>query len=170
MSRILQFVGFKVHREFFGVPIDRVREIVRVPEITPVPETPKFVEGVINLRGKIIPVIDMRTRLSAPAAARGRTNRVLIVELLERDGKSVGLIVDSASEIMKIPEDSIEPTPELVSSIGAEYVTGVGKLNEKLVVMLDLSKLLSIEEMKKVESLNVTGARRASLSEEKSLE
>lgn len=152
--KIVHFVGFKVYREFFGVPIEKVKEIVRVPEITPVPETPEFVEGVINLRGKIIAVIDMRKRLGAPPASGGgreRANRVLILEL---DGKTVGLIVDSASEIMKIPADSIEPPPELVASIGAEYITGVGKLDDKLVVMLDLSRLLSAEEIKKVEAIS----------------
>src|SRR3989338_3970585 len=87
MSKILQLVGFKVEREFFGVQIAAVKEIVRVPDITPVPDTPEFVEGVVNLRGRIVPVIDMRKRIGAPPVERKKENRVLILEL---DGKIVG--------------------------------------------------------------------------------
>ncbi len=151
MSKILQLVGFKVEDEFFGVPIEKVREIVRVPEITAVPDTPEFVEGVINLRGKIVPVVDMRKRLGAIEIERVRENRVLILEM--KGGKTVGLIVDAASEILKINEDCVEPPPELVTSIGAEYVTGVGKLDDKLIVLIDLPRLLSAEDMKKVEAI-----------------
>ncbi len=150
MAKIIQLVGFKVDREFFGVPIGMVKEIVRLPEITPVPDTPEFVEGVINLRGKIVPVIDMRKRLGAASIDYGRASRVLILEL---GGKIVGLIVDSASEILKISEEAVEPPPELVSSIGGDYITGVGKLNDKLIVMLDLTKLMSVEEIKRFDSM-----------------
>ena len=150
MAKVIQLVGFKVDREFFGVPIGMVKEIVRLPEITPVPDTPEFVEGVINLRGKIVPVIDMRKRLNAPSAEYGKASRVLILEL---NGKIVGLIVDSASEILKISDEAVEPPPELVSSIGGDYITGVGKLNDKLIVMLDLTKLMSVEEIKRFDSI-----------------
>lgn len=148
MSKILQLVGFKVEREFFGVQIAAVKEIVRVPQITPVPDTPDFVEGVINLRGRVVPVIDMRKRIGAPHVERKKENRVLILEL---DGKIVGITVDSVSEIIKLPEDAIEPPPEIVSYLGGEYVTGVGKLKERLIVLIDLTRLLSAEEMRKVE-------------------
>ena len=134
----------------FRLPIGMVKEIVRLPEITPVPDTPEFVEGVINLRGKIVPVIDMRKRLGAASIDYGRASRVLILEL---GGKIVGLIVDSASEILKISEEAVEPPPELVSSIGGDYITGVGKLNDKLIVMLDLTKLMSVEEIKRFDSM-----------------
>ena len=150
MSKILQLVGFKVEREFFGVQIAAVKEIVRVPQITPVPDTPDFVEGVINLRGRVVPVIDMRKRIGAPPVERKKENRVLILEL---DGKIVGITVDSASEIIKLPEDAIEPPPEIVSYLGGEYVTGVGKLKERLIVLLDLARLLRPEEMKGMETI-----------------
>lgn len=156
MSKTIQLVGFKVGREFFGVPITSVKEIIRMPEITPVPDTVDFVEGVINLRGRIVPVIDMRKRLGLPLDEsvkedQRKMSRVLILEL---GGKIVGLIVDAASEILKLSEEAVEPPPELVSSIGAEYVTGVGKLSDKLIVLLDLTRLLSIEDMKKVEVMH----------------
>ncbi|MEE9615073.1 MAG: chemotaxis protein CheW [Thermodesulfobacteriota bacterium] len=144
MSTILQLVGFKVDKEFFGVPIEKVKEIVRVPDITAVPDTPDFLEGVINLRGRIVPVVDMRTRIGLPTMERVRTNRVLILDI---DGRTVGLIVDSASEILKLPDEQIESTPELVSSVGAEYVTAVGKLDDKLIVLVDITRLLSADEM-----------------------
>src|SRR3990170_2202855 len=152
MSKVLQMVGFKVDREFFGVPIEKVKEIVRVPEITHVPDTPEFVEGVINLRGKIVPVVDMRKRLGAKSTGHSRTSRVLILDM---EKGVVGLIVDSASEILKISDEAIEPPPELVSSIGGDYITGVGKLNDKLIVMLDLKRLMSADEMKRLNAVSV---------------
>ena len=170
MSKILQLVGFKVEREFFGVQIAAVKEIVRVPQITPVPDTPIFVEGVINLRGMVVPVIDMRKRIGAPPVERQKENRVLILEL---DGKIVGITVDSASEIIKLPEDAIEPPPEIVSYLGGEYVTGVGKLKERLIVLLDLARLLRPEEMKRMETIGkqiTPGVEREILQEGKTRE
>lgn len=155
MSKVLQLVGFKNGEEFFGVPIGKVKEIVRVPEITPVPDTPAFLKGVINLRGRIVAVVDMSTRLGAKSSPRKKTNRVLILEI---DSSLVGLLVDSASEIIKVPEDSIEPPPEVITAIGAEYVTGVGKLREKLIVLLDINRLLSAEEMLKVRTIGKSAA------------
>lgn len=149
MSKVLQLVGFNVHREFFGVPIEEVKEIVRVPEITAVPDTPSFLNGVINLRGKIVPVIEMSRRLGAASTGMKRSNRVLVLDL---EGTTVGLLVDSASEILKISEDLIEQPPGLVSSIGARYVSGVGKLKNRLIVLLNLQRLLSEEELRKAES------------------
>ena len=129
MSKVLQMVGFKVDREFFGVPIEKVKEIVRVPEITHVPDAPEFVEGVINLRGKIVPVVDMRKRLGVKSSEHSRASRVLILDM---EKGVVGLIVDSASEILKISDEAIEPPPELVSSIGGDYITGSGNLTINL--------------------------------------
>lgn len=156
MSKVLQLVGFKTGDEYFGVPIRKVKEIVRVPEITVVPDTPAFLNGVINLRGRIIPVIDLNKRLGASGSTgKKKSNRVLVLEL---DGSIVGLLVESASEILKIPEESIEQPPGLISAIGAEYVTGVGKLKEKLIVLLDVARLLSPDEMKKIENGRRLGA------------
>lgn len=147
MSKILQLVGFKIDREFFGAPIDKVKEIVRVPEITAVPDTPIFLNGVINLRGRIVPVIEMSKRLGVTSSGRKKSNRVLVLDF---GGSTVGLLVDSVSEILKMPEESIEPNPELVSSIGGQYVNGIGKLKDRLIVLLDIERLLSREEIKKV--------------------
>lgn len=147
MSKVLQLVGFRNGDEFFGVPINKVREIVRVPEITPVPDMPEFLKGVINLRGRIIAVVDMSKRLGTGGSSNKKSNRVLILEI---GGSLTGLIVDSVSEIVKIDEESITPPPEMVSSIGAEYVKGVGKLRDRLFVLLEIEKLLRPEELQKL--------------------
>lgn len=149
MSKVLQLVGFKTGNEYYGLPVGKIKEIVRVPEITNVPDAPYFLNGVINLRGRIVPVVEMSRRLGMASPGRKKSNRILVLEL---DGSTVGLLVDSASEILKVPEDLIEPPPGIISAVGAEYVTGVGKLKDKLIVLLDVSKLLSAEEMKKFES------------------
>jgi len=145
MSKIIQMVRFRVDRECFGITIEKVKEIVKVPDITPVPDTPDFMEGVINLRGRIVPVIDMRKRIGAPPAERGKSNRALILEV--EGGRQIGLIVDSASEILKLSEDAIEKPPDMVASAGADYVTAVGKCEDGLIVMLDLARLLSVDDM-----------------------
>jgi len=138
-------VGFKTGSEFFGVPIGKVKEIVKVPDITSVPDAPDFLNGIISLRGRLVPVIEMSKRLGIASEGRKRSNRVLVLEL---DGSLVGLLVDSASEILKVPEDLIEPPPGIVSAVGAEYITGVGKLKDKLIVLLDVAKLLSAGDLK----------------------
>src|SRR6201997_1317891 len=112
MNREVQIVGFQVGRETYGVPITSLHEIVRVPEITAVPDAPDYMEGVINLRGKIVSVLDLRKRLGEAPAGPTRRNRILVVE---HKGKLSGLIVDSASEVLKIPAENVEPSPtELV--------------------------------------------------------
>jgi len=160
MSKVMQLVGFKTGNEYFGVPIGKVKEIVRVPEITAVPDTPEFLNGVINLRGRIIPVIELNKRLCVAGTGRKKSNRVLVLEL---DGSVVGLLVESSSEILKVPEELIEPPPGIISSLGAEYVTGVGKLKDKLIVLLDVAKLLSPEEMKKIDGSVLESAQQAGM-------
>src|SRR3954467_10440938 len=108
MAKDLQLVGFRIGREMFGVPINLVHEIVRVPEITAVPDAPDYVEGVINLRGKIVSVIDLRKRLGEKKVNTGKRNRILVVE---HNGRLSGLIVDSASEVLKIPASDVEASP-----------------------------------------------------------
>jgi purine-binding chemotaxis protein CheW len=140
MSRELHIVGFKVGRETYGVPITSLHEIVRVPEITAVPDAPDYLEGVINLRGKIVSVMDLRKRFGDPHAKLGRQNRILVVE---HAGRLVGLIVDSASEVLKIPSDAVEAPPAVFQEGGLNCVTGLGKVGGRLVVLLDMSKLLA---------------------------
>jgi purine-binding chemotaxis protein CheW len=148
MEKDLQVVGFRIGNETFGVLIASVREIVRVPEITAVPSAPDTVEGVINLRGKIIPVMDLRKRFGHVDIQPDKKNRILVVEL---QGKLVGLIVNAASEVLKIPPSEIEAPGSVFAEGESSYVTGVGKLKGRLIILLDVSKLLHQQEVKKLE-------------------
>jgi len=139
MSRELHIVGFQVGRETYGVPIASLHEIVRVTEITSVPDSPEYIEGVINLRGKIVSVIDLRKRFGAKQIANGKKNRILVVEL---NGRLTGLIVDSASDVLKIPADDVEAAPAIFQEGGLNCVTGLGKYKGRLIVLLDMNKFL----------------------------
>jgi purine-binding chemotaxis protein CheW len=150
MSRELHIVGFQVGRETYGVPITSLHEIVRVPEITAVPDAPDYLEGVINLRGKIVSVMDLRKRFGDKEASVKKNNRILVVE---HSGKLAGLIVDSASEVLKIPADAVEAPPAVFQEGGLNCVTGLGKVGGRLVVLLDMNKLLAPASLEaKVES------------------
>jgi purine-binding chemotaxis protein CheW len=140
MSRELHIVGFQVGRETYGVPITSLHEIVRVPDITAVPDAPDYLEGVINLRGKIVSVMDLRKRFGEKQVLLKKQNRILVVE---HAGRLAGLIVDSASEVLKIPTDAVEPPPAAFQEGGLNCVTGLGKVGGRLVVLLDMSKLLA---------------------------
>lgn len=148
----LQLVVFSVGKELYGVGIDSVQEIVRVPDVTEVPDAPFFLEGVINLRGKVIPVIDLRRRLRLQGKEKTKSTRVLVTENEGSTGGLVGLLVDAVSEVRKVQPDDIEDPPEMVSAIGVEYITGVAKIEEKLIILLDLKRVLSVEDMKRVVS------------------
>jgi purine-binding chemotaxis protein CheW len=148
MEKELQVVGFRIGDETFGVRIGSVREIVRVPEITTVPNAQETIEGVINLRGKIIPVMDLRKRFGQVDIVSDKKNRILVVEL---ENKLVGLIVNSASEVLKIPPSEIESPGSVFADGESSYVTGVGKLKGRLIILLDISKLLHRPEFKKLE-------------------
>src|SRR3954447_8526504 len=119
-ARDIHLVGFQIGRETYGVPITSLHEIVRVPEITNVPDSPEFVEGVINLRGKIVSVVDLRKRFGEQQTPATKKNRVIVVD---SEGKLVGLIVDAASEVMRIPQSDIEPPPRITADESGGYVT-----------------------------------------------
>jgi purine-binding chemotaxis protein CheW len=148
MEKDLQIVGFRIGNETYGVRISAVREIVRVPEITSVPNAPETIEGVINLRGKIIPVMDLRKRFGQADVQPDKKNRILIVEL---GNKLLGLIVNSASEVLKIPPSEIESPGNMLAEGESTYVTGVGKLGGRLIILLDIAKLLQRPEYKRIE-------------------
>jgi purine-binding chemotaxis protein CheW len=150
MAKDLQIVGFRVGTETFGVPISNVHEIVRVPAITAVPESPECVEGVINLRGRIIPVVDLRKRFGEKLITAGKKNRILVAEV---DEKMIGLMVDAASEVLKLPPSDIDPPPNVFEEGEVNYVTGVGKLGGRLIIMVDLTRILQRGELRRVTDL-----------------
>jgi purine-binding chemotaxis protein CheW len=145
MAKELQIVGFRIGRETFGLPISLVHEIVRPPEITNVPHAPEYVEGVMNLRGRIVPVIDLRRRFGGAAIANSRKNRVLVVDV---ESRAVGLIVDSASEVLKISDAQIEPPPNVLTDAATSYVTGVAKHQGRLIILVDLRRILQSGELR----------------------
>ncbi len=146
----LQLVSFNVGTEEFGVDILKVHEINRMTEITRVPKAPDFVEGVINLRGKIIPIIDLRKRFGMETKEQDKSTRIIVVEINEQ---TIGFVVDAVSEVIRMSSADIDNAPELVTGIDADYIKGVGKLEDKLLILLDLEKVLSRNELKKVEEI-----------------
>ena len=143
----MQLVTFNLGKEEFAVPILQIQEINRLVDITRVPKSPEFVEGVINLRGKVIPIIDLRKRFGLPQSELGKFSRIVVVNM---EGRMVGLIVDSVSEVLRLSEDAIEPAPPVVAGIDSEYIRGLGKLDGRLLILLDLSKILTKEERKEL--------------------
>jgi purine-binding chemotaxis protein CheW len=150
-----QFVSFRIGEEEFGIDILLLQEIIRVPNITPVPNAPHFVLGMINLRGRIIPVIDLRQRLlirGVDPRQNDKKTRILIVEM---HSHVTGFIVDSVSEVLKVPVHDIEPTPHLfTTSIDNEYIKGVVKLPKRLITLLDFERILKPQENKELQRLD----------------
>jgi len=135
-------VSFFLSEEEYAVDVRLVQEIIRVSEITQVPRAPEFIKGVINLRGRIIPVIDLKRKLGLGEVEIGRQTRVVVVRLRER---LIGLLVDGASQVLKVPVSTIEAAPEEVVEIDANYIRGVAKLAERLIILVDLQKILGVE-------------------------
>jgi len=143
-QELIQLVTFSIGEEEFGVNILQVQEIIRTMEITNVPRAPEFVEGVINLRGKVIPIVDMRSRFGLDAKGHDKYTRIIVVEF---DNIIVGFVVDSVSEVLRIPANSVQPPPPVVAGMDSDYIDGVGKLEDRLLILLDLNSLLNNEEM-----------------------
>ncbi|MFO7445552.1 MAG: chemotaxis protein CheW [Ignavibacteriaceae bacterium] len=149
-SEILQLVSFKIEQEEFGVDILKVQEINKLVQITKVPNSPEFVEGVVNLRGRIIPIIDLRTRLGIAKKAHNKDTRIIVIEL---NGNTIGFIVDAVSEVLRISSDIIESPPAISKGINSDYITSVAKLEDRLLILLDLEKLLNVEEAELIENM-----------------
>lgn len=138
-----QLVVFQLAGETYGLDINCVQEIIRIQEITRVPRTPDFVEGVINLRGRIIPVIDLRKRFSLPLGEQTANSRIIVVEVEE---VTVGFIVDAVSEVLRLSSEDIEPPPSIMGGINTAYLRGVGKKQDRLIILLDVGKVLEEKE------------------------
>ncbi len=147
-SDVFQLVSFLIGKEEFGADILSVREIIRPTTITSVPQAPSFIEGIINLRGHVVPVVDLRKRFGMEASEQSQDSRIIVVELGSR---VVGFMVDAVSEVIRIDRSITEPPPELVSSIEARYITGVAKLNDRLLILLDLEQVLQERELEEME-------------------
>ena len=144
MVKELQVVIFRLAGEEYGLDISQAREIIRVPNITPMPKAPSFIEGVINLRGQIIAVMDLAERFGLNRSARTEKARIVIAEI---KGNMLGLVVDEVSEVLRISESDIDPAPEAIQSqIHADFIKGVGRLKDRIIVLLDVDRVLSHEE------------------------
>jgi purine-binding chemotaxis protein CheW len=142
-SELLQLVSFTIGNEEFGVDIHFVQEINRMLQITKVPNSAAFVDGVVNLRGRVIPVIDLRTKLGLEKKEHDNSTRIIVVEVT---GKTVGFIVDAVKEVLRISKSITEAPPDLVSGVNSEYIMAVGKLEDRLITLIDLEKILSSNE------------------------
>lgn len=138
-----QYVSFLLAGEEYGVEIMKVQEIIRFTQLTRVPHSSEFVEGVLNLRGRVIPVVDLRKRFNLEPSEHSRTTRIVVVEV---SGRIVGMIVDGVSEVLHIDESEIEPTPPLCSTVNSEFIRGMGKVGERLMILLDIDRILTMEE------------------------
>jgi purine-binding chemotaxis protein CheW len=143
-DRIRELVAFRIGSEDYAVDIQRVQEINRFTELVSLPQAPEFIEGLLNLRGRVIPVVSLRKRFGLPDKPRDSDTRILVTEI---SGRTVGFMVDSVSEVLRLPVESISPAPQLVTNERAEYLSGVGKSGDRLWVLLDLERLLSTGEI-----------------------
>ncbi len=148
-EELLQLVSFNIGQEEFGLGIQSIQEINRMVDITRVPNSPEFVSGVINLRGKVIPIINLRKRFGFPPKESDRNTRIIVVEL---GTMVVGFVVDAVSEVLRIPKNITEPPPPIVAGIGSEYITAVAKLENRLLILLDLERILLEKEKQQLES------------------
>ncbi|MBE9527744.1 MAG: chemotaxis protein CheW [Proteobacteria bacterium] len=146
---ILQLVTFRLGNEEYSLDILSVQEIIRHMELTRVPKAPEFVDGVINLRGRVIPVLDLRKRFGLSADENTDDTRIIVVDISD---KTVGFKVDAVSEVLRLPADTVEPPPSIVTDVDSEYIKGVGKIDGRLIILLDVTKILNRTELADITS------------------
>lgn len=149
MSKISQFVGFKLGKEKYAIDIMVIEEILRKTEITPVPKAPDFIQGIINIRGRVIPVVDLKNKLNLGMVDDSQTSRIIITNI---GGKKVGFLVDEVDEVLRIEKDTIEDAPALAVNIDSQYIKGVAKTEGGMVILLDITKIFSPFEQKQFNS------------------
>ncbi|HEY3315504.1 MAG TPA: chemotaxis protein CheW [Bacillota bacterium] len=138
-----KYVVFQLGGEAYGVDINKVQDINPMTKITQVPRAPEFVEGIINLRGRVIPVIDLRKRFGLPPQDHTRSTVIVVVEV---EGNTIGVIVDAVSEVLPIPRGVVEPPSPFIAGVDSDYLRGVAKLEDRLIILLDLEKALNRQE------------------------
>ena len=148
----LQAVVFMLNKAYYGVPILQDQEIVKMTEITEIPNTPDFVQGIVNLRGKIIPIIDMRKRFGLPEEEVNENWKILI---LKSDDVLFGVMVDQISEVEKVPATLIEKPPKIVAGVNGKFINAIAKMENRLLILLDIGKILSDEEKEILQDIEV---------------
>jgi purine-binding chemotaxis protein CheW len=146
----MQLVSFRLAQEEYGIEITRVQEIILMGDITRIPQTPDYVKGLINLRNTVIPVVDLRLRFGLPSQEPTDETRIMVVNIT---GKTIGVIVDAVSEVLRISGDQISPAPPTVSGLGRDYLNGLVNLENRLLILLNIDKMLGEEESAAMGSL-----------------
>ena len=150
-----QLVVFDLATEAYGVDIGAVREIIRMQDITKVPRCPEFVEGIINLRGNVIPVVDLRKRFSLMISERSKDNRIVVVDI---SGHDIGVVVDAVTEVLRITSDSVAPPSSVITTTDSAYLLGIAKVESRLIILLDLEKVFSDDEIGVLDEAGEEGA------------
>jgi purine-binding chemotaxis protein CheW len=146
---VKQLISFTVGAEEYGLELLRVKEVIRMRQITWLPKAPACVKGVINLRGDVIPIVDLRERFGLAAQSQTAATRVIVVEV---EGHMIGMVVDSASQVWRVPEDQFDPPPAFMGEGSRDFITAVGKMGDALIIMIDVDRILSTEEMRQIEN------------------
>jgi len=149
----MQLVSFRLAQEEYGIEITKVQEIILMGEITRVPQTPDYIKGLINLRSTVIPIVDLRLRFGLAQEEATDETRIMVVNVA---GKTIGIIVDAVSEVLRISHEQIAPPPPTVAGLGREYLTGLVKLENRLLILLDIDKILGHEETAAVEAVGAS--------------
>ncbi|MBS4537209.1 purine-binding chemotaxis protein CheW [Clostridium sp. D2Q-11] len=147
-----QFVVFKLDKEEYGIDIMNVKEIGPYQEPVKVPNSPAFIEGIVNYRGEVIPIVNLKKRFNLNELIVNKNTRVIVINI---DGKQVGFIVDEASQTVRFEEGDIEKAPDIITDVDSEYIAGVGKKDERLILLIDLEKVLTESEKKKIVSMDL---------------
>ena len=146
---VRQLISFIVGAEEYGLDLLRVKEVIRMRQITWLPQAPPCVKGIINLRGDVIPIVDLRERFGLESIEHTAMTRVIVVEV---EGRPVGMVVDSASQVVRVPADQFEPPPAMMGMAARGFVTGVGKIDGKLIITVDADRILSTEDRREIAS------------------
>lgn len=156
ITEATQFLTFMLDEEVFAVDISKVREVLDFTTVTKVPQTPDFMRGVINLRGGVVPVVDMRIKFGMPATEKTVDTCIIIVEIeLDDETTVLGALADSVQEVMDLNPDEIEPAPRIGTRLNTEFIRGMGKRGEEFVIILDINKVFSADELAQVKDAGV---------------
>ena len=150
-TQSMQLVSFRLGQEEYGIEITKVQEIILLGDITRVPQTPDYIKGLINLRNMVIPIVDLRLRFGLPESEPTDETRIMVINI---HGKTIGIIVDAVSEVLRVALDQIAPPPPTVAGLGREYLTGLARLEERLLILLDIDYLLTDEETLNLEAMD----------------
>ncbi|MEW6238598.1 MAG: chemotaxis protein CheW [Candidatus Omnitrophota bacterium] len=154
-SKAGKYLTFRLGKEEYGLEIMKVVEIIGLMEITTVPRTPDFVRGVINLRGKIIPVIDLRRKFELPSKEDTERTCIIVVQIDQSVSQvTMGVIVDDVSEVVNIRAEQIEPTPSFGANVNTDFILGVGQVGKNVIMLLDIGKILSFEEIRLIDQVS----------------